>query len=1060
MELVYKDTDPPTFLHYNGNGTNPDLLLVSSDIANHTTRTVLEDPGSGHRIIVGTIRLPRRITTSRAQKVSWNFNKADWPAYTASLERNLDNSILNFTDHPDKLYDKIRRTIIHTAKKHIPLGRQKRYKCFWNKELSTLKKERDSLRKIAEDTKNPTDVQKWRRSAALTQRTILEAKRACFNTFISKLNYRTDSRKAYKFIETLQNRKVPPKKELLLSNDTILNSDSAIANAFATYYSSCQKKSKHLKRQNRIIQRLVKENIKSTMTPTSNRTDNIFYENFNLWELQQAINTLKPKKSPGPDKRFNEFLIFTGPNARNTLLHFFNHIWNTTVPTHWQKAIIIPLLKRKKSPKDLSNYRPISLTSTIAKIMERMIINRMNWYLEKESIIHPEQAGFRSHRSTEQQVIILSQHIKDNLDKGLITAAVYIDFNKAYDSIWRANLLLKLSQCGIKGKMLQWIRHFLNQRYCQVRYGDATSSYKQLQTGLPQGAVTSCSMFNVYINDLIPTLKKNKDVHVLLYADDLVLWTSAPKYRAKEIIETKLNRTLDDLHKWCTVNAMSINTSKSAYQTFSLSHKPVELHLALNDEPLTHVSKFKYLGVTLDTKLTWKAHIDDLTTKSQRRFAILKRLAGCQWGCATTTLNTTYQMYIKPVLKYLCGALITASDQQIQKLELIQNQAMRLITGGVKTTPISSMLLHTGNLEIKADIAIAALKTHEKLICLPGTDLLQKKKHYNRRLKNQDGFLQKVTKVRNELNISWKTHQLLLPANPLECFHINYYLDLINNINKDNVPLNVLRDSALETIHIRYPAKVWLHIYTDGSQIEKSGLTGAGIHSELFSIYFTLGTNHVSFDGEIKAITIALQQLLGRTSSFSKVVILSDCKSAISSIGNYNKPPKHQDILDSRQIIKSLTTSKKEVVLQWIPAHCGIAGNEAADFLAKKATTILQATSHQISYQRAAMNIQQKIKDIHKKKLEDQVMDKQWKDSVCRLPDWPRKTAVSIFRLTIGHDCLGSHLHRMGILDSPQCKLCSNGEPQNRDHLITCSALSTTTLVDRYWETRRRMMNS
>ncbi|KAJ4434075.1 hypothetical protein ANN_16394 [Periplaneta americana] len=166
-----------------------------------------------------------------------------------------------------------------------------------------------------------------------------------------------------------------------------------------------------------------------------------------------------------------------------------------------------------------------------------MIIHRLNWFLESNHIIHPAQAGFCCHRSTDQQVVIFTQHIKDNMDKGLITTVMYVDFKKAYDSIWKTNLLLKLSKSGVRGKMLQWIRNFLDQRYCQVRFGDTTSRFKQLQTGLPQGAVTSCSFFNLYINDLVSLLTKNTNVHALLYADDLVLWTAAPKSRAKSAIE-------------------------------------------------------------------------------------------------------------------------------------------------------------------------------------------------------------------------------------------------------------------------------------------------------------------------------------------------------------------------------------------------------------------------------------------------------------------------------------------------------------------------------------------
>ena len=130
-------------------------------------------------------------------------------------------------------------------------------------------------------------------------------------------------------------------------------------------------------------------------------------------------------------------------------------------------------------------------------------------------------------------------------------------------------------------------------------------------------------------------------------------------------------------------------------------------------------------------------------------------------------------------------------------------------------------------MDIKIDITNAALKTHEKLTSLPGVNYPPQDTPCNRRLKNQDGFLQKVTKIRNNLNISWRTSQLLPPTNPLELFHINYNLDLIHNINKNNFPISVLHASAVETIHEWYPEDEWMHVYTDGSQIDKNGPTGA-----------------------------------------------------------------------------------------------------------------------------------------------------------------------------------------------------------------------------------------
>jgi hypothetical protein len=122
--------------------------------------------------------------------------------------------------------------------------------------------------------------------------------------------------------------------------------------------------------------------------------------------------SLKTRKSPGPDHIVTEFLKHLGPVAFDTLLRLFSQIWKTSIPAMWRKAIIIPLLKAKKPASELSSYRPISLTSALAKTMEKMVSARLNWYLETQNLLSPAQAGFRRYCSTNQQLLCLVRKFK------------------------------------------------------------------------------------------------------------------------------------------------------------------------------------------------------------------------------------------------------------------------------------------------------------------------------------------------------------------------------------------------------------------------------------------------------------------------------------------------------------------------------------------------------------------------------------------------------------------------------------------------------------------------
>jgi hypothetical protein len=163
-------------------------------------------------------------------------------------------------------------------------------------------------------------------------------------------------------------------------------------------------------------------------------------------------------------------------------------------------------------------------------------------------------------------------------DKQILTA-VLIDFKSAYDSDWKENILLKLARCGIRANLLHWIESFISHRTCKVRYGEYYSKYHTLQTRLPQGAVTRCTLFNLYINDLIGELNSTPGIKCLLYADDLVFWTKVDKIKAEGKTEHILNKALAVLEKWCERNNMKINTPKTVFQSFSLAHKTIHPRL-------------------------------------------------------------------------------------------------------------------------------------------------------------------------------------------------------------------------------------------------------------------------------------------------------------------------------------------------------------------------------------------------------------------------------------------------------------------------------------------------
>ncbi|GFV40633.1 uncharacterized protein LOC103524116 [Trichonephila clavipes] len=528
--------------------------------------------------------------------------------------------------------------------------------------------------------------------------------------------------------------------------------------------------------------------------------------------------------------------------------------------------------------------------------------------------------------------------------------------------------------------MLVWIRNFISQRFSAVRFGNAISSFKQSETGLPQGTVISPILFNICINDLPDLLASDGLTNTALFADDLAIWCSTPK-RDQSKLNTILNLTLERLHLWCIENNMTVNLKKTTCQFFTLNRQPFSSQLVYNGMPVQQSDVSIYLGCALDNKLKWTKHTELVVSKA--RLSILKRLTGVKWGCNRDTLNTTYKTYIQPVLNYCDEVLISASENVRKLLDTFHNQALRMITGGVKTTPT----YYTPNNSFWRDYDSDG----------------------GRNLKIQKGFIQCVRE-----NIQYKVindvpFELLSFANPLDYAILDIRLDLVLNVRKRDLSPTAFHAIALETINTRLPPEEWLHIYTDGSHLDFAQGAGIGVFSHLLSFYLHAGPLTTHFDGEVEAIHIALQQLADRLPPIERAVILSDSTSALQALSNYYE----NNCLRVQNCRELLGKIKEKIVFQWVPSHWGLWRNERADFLAKKGTGIFLNFRRDLTLHSAKLEIKRIFRESFRLTAFRVARDKPW-STLCKkshgIPSSPRAAAVAKFRLLTGHDCLCAHL--------------------------------------------------
>ena len=277
-----------------------------------------------------------------------------------------------------------------------------------------------------------------------------------------------------------------------------------------------------------------------------------------------------------------------------------------------------------------ASFRPISLTSCVSKLFERIILSRLLFFLESNSILlSPRQAGFRSGRSTLNQILCLSQSISDGFNKprpSCRTILSTIDFSKAFDSVWHPALFHKLISTVLLSCFACWTQSFLSDRRACVVYQNHKSRSFRVRRGVPQGFVLGPVLFSLFINDLPASVPSF--VSCSLYADDLAIWSSVPI--AVEITQGALFR----LERWSEYWCLPLNPSKCEASFFSVDPHQANLqpHLLLFGTRLHFNPTPIFLGVTFDCSLSFSKHVFLLKAKFFPRLKALRCICAFSWG--------------------------------------------------------------------------------------------------------------------------------------------------------------------------------------------------------------------------------------------------------------------------------------------------------------------------------------------------------------------------------------------------------------------------------------------
>ena len=390
----------------------------------------------------------------------------------------------------------------------------------------------------------------------------------------------------------------------------------------------------------------------------------------NAVEVIKIVQGFKKNKSPGYDDISNDLLKEIIDEIIVPLEHVLNlSIINGQVPDKMKIAKVVPIYK-KGDPLNIANYRPISLLSSISKILEKIIYDRTITFVRNCNLLSDSQFGFRQKHSTTHAILNFVNHIATAIDNHLHTLGIFLDLSKAFDTIDHEILLFKLSHYGVRGKALEWYKSYLTGRNQFVSINSANSNYASMTCGVPQGSLLGPLLFILYINDL---QNSSRILSFILFADDTSVFFS---HRNPDVLVNTVNTELASINQWICCNKLSLNVQKTHCMLFSNSVSFLPSNVSLNDSVIQMVDSTKFLGLNIDNKLSWKEHIMYLSKLLSRNVGVINKL---KFSFPSNILLNLYNTIVLPYLNY--GLLVwgNSTRNQMDRLLLLQKRIMRIV---------------------------------------------------------------------------------------------------------------------------------------------------------------------------------------------------------------------------------------------------------------------------------------------------------------------------------------------------------------------------------------------
>lgn len=613
-------------------------------------------------------------------------------------------------------------------------------------------------------------------------------------------------------------------------------------------------------------------------------------------ELVAALTSVKKATSPGPDNITYTALSHLGENGKKCLLGIFNRSWEAgRLEQKWKHGRIVAALKPGKIPTSIESYRHIALLRCVGKLMEKMVLHRLDWDLTTRNAYPPQVSGFRKGRSSIDNALALANSIKQAKTQRNITIAVFLDIKSAYDCVYHEAIRSAMKSSGLGGRMYAWISDYLTDRCIYMSADSGDTPLYRVTRGVPQGGVLSPTLFNITMMGIEKCLPQS--VEISLYADDICIWSAG---RNRRVLRARLQRAINSIAAFLGTRGLDISASKCAAIAFT-KRDVSNYGLTIAGCTIPYVPHHKFLGVTFDKSLTWSKHVRYIKDKLASFVNIFRMLSSNAGGCNVQSLLRLYDVMCVGLLRYSLPVLLPLSKGNARALQSMQAQVLRVCIGVPKTISTVASMVECRRL------APLALGTQE---------VLRAQLRFAARQQGHPLALSSATEVRDLLPLHFQH-----PSPSLQPPWMYPRLQITTGVpgitRKQDIATPALTFFALGLLFQKYRAHT--HLYTDGSVTASSSAIGIWFPSSCTAFSATLSHRTTSMVTELAALRAAFAYIIEQPAR--QWAIFTDSRAALQCLKSY---PKEQLVLDIHALHLQALNAHHHVELQWIPAHCGI----------------------------------------------------------------------------------------------------------------------------------------